>query len=332
MMKALVFAVFVSLYMWQVAGRTSLEQAFFAAFNERVQDGTWGAVIGYPYSGLFGGNLCMGDLSNAQYPTVQHGTDLNHVLQTGQFTCGYNHGLRQYSSDGQILLDTTGSVAIGKIVDLFSFLAISISAHYGPAVNVVWDTNMSSPDGVLNAVLNGTYDAACGALSPGATFVFEGETVPRSYYMSLFQCFTYFFPPLITTLSGADISSFTDIVDAIESAELTSSTFRICTTGTPDGGLTQICTGTLIPYVSSYQCVGLGLLAYPDLNSGYCDAVWGSPPIDTPTDPKQHYVSFTAPIIASEGSFFRSEDYYSSSSFLLCSCLFSFVCFVWVLF
>jgi len=330
MSKVLSLLLVVGLCSFSVLARTSLELAFFAAFNERVQDGTWGSVIGYPHSGLYGGNLCLGGLSDAEYPDIVSNTDLAYVLNTGVFKCGFNHGLIQYTIDGQVLIDTTGPTARGKIVDLFSHLGISISNHYGPQVNVVWDTNLSSTTAVLNAVINGTLDAACGALSPGATFVFEGETVPRSYYMSLFQCFTYLQPPLLTTLSGSGVSSFDDVISAIESADQSSTTFRVCTTGTDEGGLTQICTGTIIQYVPGYECTGLGTLAYPDLNSGYCDAVWGSPPLGSPTDPKQHYVSFTAPTVGSEGSFFHSEDFHSSSS-TLCTTLFVFA-FLWALF
>jgi hypothetical protein len=314
-MKALTVALcIVGLCVWQTVAITSLQQAFYAAFNARVQDGTWTSVIGYPSSGLFGGNLCLGDLSDAEYPEVEEGTDLAYVLQTGQFICGYNSNLKQYASDGQVLLDTTGPTARGKIVDLFAFLGISISAHYGPQVNVVWNTNLSTTNAVLNAVINGTFDAACGALSPGASFVYEGETVPRAYYMSLFQCFTYFQPPLMTTLSGSNVGSFADVITAIETADQSSTTFRICTTGSPEGGLTQTCTGTIIQYVSGYSCTGLGTQAYRDLNSGYCDAVWGNPPTATPTDPKQYYVSFNAPVVASQGTFFRPDDIHSAAA------------------
>ena len=130
MLKFLTILVFVGLYASPSVARTSLEQAFFAAFNARIQDGTWGSVIGYPASGLFGGNLCMGDASDAEYPAVEPGTDLAYVLEKGEFICSYNRNLKQYALDGQVLIDTTGPVAQGKIVDLFSFLGISISAHY----------------------------------------------------------------------------------------------------------------------------------------------------------------------------------------------------------
>ena len=70
---------------------TSLEIAFTRAFNELVQDGTWALTFGG--AEVESSSSCSGAPENWPLPTPEEGSDLQRVLDSGEFKCGFPSGL-----------------------------------------------------------------------------------------------------------------------------------------------------------------------------------------------------------------------------------------------
>jgi hypothetical protein len=299
--------VLLALLVSSVSCMTSLELAVASAFNLRVSDGTWETFIGYPGSGLTDSNFCPGPLSTYPFPSDEKGTDLDHVISAGALYCGHPKNTYLLALDGQVLLDTTGPYAKGRLVDFFTTLGTAISSNYGPRVDVIWNTSFTTPDDVFEALELGEIDAACAHFAVGLTVGYDGVSTPRSFAFSLFQCVSYLQNPYIYSRSSDPYTTWDEVITEIQK----DSSFQFCTSVPASGDETSICTNVVRQYAvaNSFSCVGKGIFAYSDLASGTCDAVWGGP-----STVDADFVNFSSPVYTPLTSFFRDADYYNSGS------------------
>jgi len=286
------------------SGTTTLQQAIHAAFNDNIELGSWSSLIGYSGSGLSGTDSCVGKNSYVGYPDADVDSDLGTVLTSGNFRCGMISNRLIYNNDGQLLLDTRFE-ATGKLVNFFNLLGSTLGRRYGYNVTVSY-LNFADSSNVMNSLLNGDIDAACGTFYPSDSFVLDGTNVPQLDYLSSLECLSYLRQPLVTTLSDSGFSNWDELIAAVNEAG-SDGNFEVFTTGSVNGEDVQACTTTFQLHVNfpGFSCKAAEDEAFLRLNAGDCQAVWDSyPNVLPPTG--QTYVRFDAPIVTSGGTLLRS--------------------------
>lgn len=288
---------------------TSLEIAFTRAFNELIEDGTWASVFGP--TEVESASLCSGAPDNWPVPTPEEGSDLQRVLDTGEFWCGFPTGLAFASEDtGRPFIDSMDpDNTTGYIVDYWAKIGEKIGAMYNrPPIAVGWNTTFDSSNAIFTSLDNGEFDSACARFSPDGTWKdLQGIKRPRSLAFSNMLCATYLersFIYVLPATAAAGITSMEALAAAISEGNVT----NVCTPTQPTSGTVTSCSLQINRYLSStppigFECIGKSDTAFTDLDAGICDAVWGSADTDTST-----YGRFAQPTVTAWSSFFRNEN------------------------
>lgn len=293
---------------------TTLEQVMTQAYNVRVADGTWDRH----FAGLIdleAQPFCTG-ASNAWPTPVEEeetdGSDLLRVLDKGVFTCGRVANVKHVSNDPAAdtpLIETgnaTTNAVTGLVAEFWDSVVAAASDAMGTQIQLEWQLFESS-QATLDAVRDGTVDAACGGWVPDATYNLppsdddEGIVVSRGYAFCMQTCPIYLRQTYIYTSTA---NSWDDLLMAMENGDVTD----ICVTG--GTGREASCQHMLDLLANLEQedikCTGYGSDAYAQFAAGACQAVWrGAPPQD---DQAELLNEIVIPMIHAEVAFFRSQD------------------------
>ena len=291
---------------------TSLEVAFTRAFNELIQDGTWASIFGPTEVEM--ASLCSGAPDNWPVPEVEAGSDLQRVLDTGEFWCGYPTGLAFASESTSLpFIDSMDpSNTTGYIVEFWDKVGEQIALMYdrGAPIAVRWNTTFDSSNDIFTSLANGEFDSACARFSPDGTWTDPSTSTkhPRSLAFSNMLCASYLERSWIFVLpstASSGIDSFEALALAIADGTVT----NVCTPTQPTSGTVTSCSLQINRFLSptatseDFECIGKSDTAFADLDAGICDAVWGSAATDL-----SPYARFSQPTVTAWSSFFRNEN------------------------
>ena len=294
---------------------TSLEIAFTRAFNELIQDGTWASIFGPTEVEM--ASLCSGAPENWPIPVPEEGSDLQRVLETGEFWCGYPTGLA-FSSEvtGVPFIDSTDpNNTTGYIVDFWDKIGERIGDMYQTEAPIVvgWNTSFDSSNNIFTSLSNGEFDSACARFSPDGTWTDPATSAkrPRSLAFSNMLCASYLERSWIFVLPETAAAGVVDSFEALAEAIANGSVANVCTPTQPESGTVTSCSLQINRFLQpadtttsgDFKCIGKSDAAFADLDAGVCDAVWGSAAADTSS-----YSRFSQPTITAWSSFFRNDN------------------------
>jgi len=285
------------------SAKTSLERAFYAAFNAVVNDGGWSEAFG-SIEGFTQSDHCNGGTVQAEFPARHPGTDLDAVLNNQKFICGYV-GNSEYlwpRDSSQTLLNTTVDPATGTLVEFYDQIAAKIGEAYGVSEFAIeWDLTYTKSDDVLDAVLTGEFDAACARWSQGGVVTRFNQESPRTANLSPFHCTTYIAEQSVAVASNSSLDSFEAIATAAVNGDV-----EVCTVSPAGGGTSQTCSSIMTIFGGGdVECLGKSAQAWDDHIAGTgCEVVWGSL---HPTDSSAVKL-FATPVFDTTSSFFRRQD------------------------
>ena len=281
---------------------TTLEQVVTKAFNVRVADGSWSMLGGLVDTRLV--SFCTGSAENWPLPEVKPDSDLARVIDTGVFRCGYTQGVTFGSVNGEIFIQTgtaTNEVS-GLAVDFWNVLMEEMSILLSTPIAAEWTLYPTSQD-VLTALYNGEVDSACAYWAADSGWQRpNGQEVARGLAFSTMTCPTVLQFSTIFTLAESGITSFDELVDAVDDGLAT----RICVSEAPGGGFEMSCQNLMDEYAPKgmVQCQGVGDQSFAQLTAGECIAVFeGIPPDDI-----SNYNTFPQPDLLARVSFFRAFE------------------------
>jgi hypothetical protein len=199
---------------------TSLEIAFTRAFNELVQDGTWALTFGG--AEVESSSSCSGAPENWPLPTPEEGSDLQRVLDSGEFKCGFPSGLA-FSSEvtGKDFLNSMDpSETTGYIVDYWDKIGEKIGDMYDmpQPIQIRWNTTFDSSNDIFTAIAKGEFDSACARFSPDGTWTDPSTSTkyPRSLAFSNVSTYTLCTVVIKTPLLNYFIAKhYTDVLPSI---------------------------------------------------------------------------------------------------------------------
>lgn len=290
----------------EVYVRTSLEQAFTAAYNAGVEDGDWNRIFG-SLEGIRAGSYCTG--SPEQWtPHLRQGdstSDLERVIRSGVFRCGFPPNFYFATADGTVLIqsgNTTNSVS-GAVAEWFDTLAAYVSELVSTPVAIEWQLMNTSQD-LFTALYNGEVDAACGYMAPDGTWTdLAGDTRARAYSFSAMYCPTFLQTDHLYTRNDSSIGDFDALIAAIEASTEVS---LICVTGTPGGGITSTCQNLFDQYAAGdVECRGMNEASFAMTLAGECLATYAGFPVEN----EELLSSFPIPVLYAPVTFFRQDDY-----------------------
>jgi len=289
--------------------KTSLEILFTQAFNRAVQNSDWNRIFGSS-TGVRASSMCTGSADTWLTPEspAKPGSDLARVLERGAFRCGYIRNL----DEGTMKSGETVDSVTGAIPDFWSLLA----TYAGEAMNVTtpltveWMLYDSAQD-VLDAVVSGSVDAACGQWAPDAVWDDgSGTALARGYAFSVMYCPVYFRSQFVflkaDDTSTQGVESFEDFIQYLDSTAASGA--KICVWAAPGSGLERTCNDIFQSALSSatVECTGTASETFTGLVNGDCIAA--SSPVQPPDEDLGLFVSFLQPSVLVASTLFRKDD------------------------
>lgn len=120
--------------------RTTLELSITHAFERLVASGFYHSWLD-GLSDMETTTYCLGGYENWPLPEVTPGTDLEKILERGEFICGYPQGFVGKTSNGEVTINTTDPKNVaGAIPNFYAALTSEMGKFFNRTVVNTWKT------------------------------------------------------------------------------------------------------------------------------------------------------------------------------------------------